>query len=99
MGGAPQVRLKAQLQRLRASLRTDRQLTVSGQLEGKLSAAATEISGALTVDQAQLQLPDESRPELGDDVVLRSAAKGTAAPATPAAAGRDALRFYRATAT
>jgi translocation and assembly module TamB len=93
VGGAPQVRLKAQLQRLRASLRTDRQLTVSGQLEGKLSAAATEISGALSVDQAQLLLPDESRPELGDDVVLRNAAKVTAAaPATPAAAARDARR-------
>ncbi|MBP8088095.1 MAG: translocation/assembly module TamB domain-containing protein, partial [Polaromonas sp.] len=90
--GAPQVRLKAQLQRLRVSLRTDRQLTVSGQLEGKLNAAATEISGALSVDQAQLLLPDESRPELGDDVVLRNAAKGTAAPAPPAGATRNARR-------
>jgi len=101
VGGAPQVRLKAQLQRLRASLRTDRQLTVSGQLEGKLSAAATEISGALTVDQAQLQLPDEGRPELGDDVVLRSAASGAAGPRAvagngtppqPAGAGREGRR-------
>jgi translocation and assembly module TamB len=92
MGGAPQVRLKAQLQRLRASLRTDRQLTVSGQLEGKLSAAATEISGALSVDQAQLLLHDESRPELGDDVVLRNAAKVTSATAPPAGAARDARR-------
>jgi translocation and assembly module TamB len=91
VGGAPQVSLKAKLQRLRVSLRSDRLLTVSGQLDGKLSATATEISGALTVDQAQLQLPDESRPELGDDVVLRSAAK-VAAPATSAAAARDARR-------
>lgn len=86
-GGAPQVSLTAKLQRLRVSLRTDRQLTVSGQLEGKLNAAATEISGALSVDQAQLLLPDESRPELGDDVVLRNAA-----PAKPAPVARDARR-------
>ena len=78
VGGAPQVSLKARLQRLRVSLRTDRLLTVSGQLDGKLSATATEISGALSVDQAQLLLPDESRPELGEDVVLRNAA-----PITP----------------
>ena len=70
--GAPQVTLTAQLERLRASIRSDRQLTLSGKLQASLTATATHISGALNVDQARIVLPDESRPQLGDDVRVRT---------------------------
>jgi translocation and assembly module TamB len=70
--GAPQITLTAQLDRLRASIRSDRQVTLSGQLQASLTGAAASINGALKVDQARIVLPDESRPQLGDDVRVRS---------------------------
>ena len=33
----------------------------------------TTVTGELTVDRARIQVPDESRPQLGDDVVVRNA--------------------------
>jgi translocation and assembly module TamB len=68
---------------LRASIRSDRQVTLSGQLQASLTGAAANISGALKIDQARLVLPDESRPQLGDDVRVRTAQ--TSLPATKAA--------------
>ncbi len=88
----PQVRLDARLERLRASLRTDRQLTVSGDLQASLIGKQATLGGKLVVDQARIILPDEGTPQLGDDVVVRTArgaAAGQQAPAqtsTPAAA-------------
>ena len=92
VGGQPQVRLDARLERLRASLRTDRQLTVSGDLQASLAGKQAAISGKLVVDQARIILPEEGTPQLGDDVVVRtgrSTAAGRQAPAQtsePAAA-------------
>jgi translocation and assembly module TamB len=82
--GKPQVLLDAKLERLRASLRTDRQLTVSGQLQASLRGEQAELSGKLVVDQARIVLPEEGTPQLGDDVVVRTsrgAAAGQKAPA------------------
>ena len=82
--GPPQVRLDARLERLRASLRTDRQLTVSGDLQASLAGKQAAISGKLVVDQARIILPDEGTPQLGNDVVVRTArgvAAGQDAPA------------------
>lgn len=79
----PQVQLTAQLERLRASIRTDRQLTVSGNLQGRYDTAGTQVRGQLRVDQASILLPDEDTPRLGDDVLVRSgtqAALGAKAP-------------------
>ena len=72
-GGKPDVRLDAKLDKLRASLRTDRQLTVSGNVQARLMGNATEITGKLLVDQARIILPDEGTPKLGDDVIVRTA--------------------------
>ncbi|RZJ26909.1 MAG: DUF490 domain-containing protein [Haliea sp.] len=77
--GKPQVLLNARLERLRASLRTDRQLTLSGDIQAKLEGKAAAFTGALRVDQASILLPDESTPQLGDDVIVRSASGGAAA--------------------
>jgi translocation and assembly module TamB len=81
--GAPQVTLTAQLDRLRASIRSDRQVTLSGTLQASLADLAATISGALNVDQARIVLPDESRPQLGDDVRVRTTQ--TTPPATQTA--------------
>jgi translocation and assembly module TamB len=81
--GAPQVTLTAQLDRLRASIRSDRQITLSGKLQASLTDLAANISGALNVDQARIVLPDESRPQLGADVQVRTT---PLAPANRAAA-------------
>lgn len=70
-GTGPQARISAQLTRLRASIRSDRQLTVSGRIAASVDASATEVTGNLKIDQAHLVLPDESTPKLGDDVVVR----------------------------
>jgi len=75
-GGAPQLRATARLTRLRASIRSDRQLTVSGQLTARLDAAGANIEGRLKVDQARIVLPEENKPKLGDDVVVRNAPGG-----------------------
>jgi translocation and assembly module TamB len=80
--GAPQVTLTAQLDRLRASIRSDRQVTLSGQLQASLTDLAATISGALNVDQARIVLPDESRPQLGDDVQVRTAKTSRPAAST-----------------
>ena len=92
IGGKPQVQLNAKLQRLRASIRTDRQVTVSGEVQATLTGAQTELTGQLVIDQARLLLPDEGTPQLGDDVVVRTAvgaAAGQKAPAQTSAKPAD----------
>ncbi len=88
--GRPQVTLSATLERLRASLRTDRQLTVSGDLQASLKGDQTELTGKLVVDQARFILPDEGTPQLGDDVVVRSAHGAAAGQKAPAEASAPA---------
>ena len=83
--GRAQARLNATLERLRASVRADRQATVSGQLQAALDGRAVRADGRLHVDQARIELPDESAPALGGDVVVHGAdgrqARGADAPA------------------
>ena len=84
VNGQPQAQLDAKLDRLRASLRSDRQITLSGTASARLAGQATELSGNLAVDQARIVLPEEGTPQLGDDVVVRGpagAATGQKAPA------------------
>lgn len=90
--GQPQVQLQARLERLRASIRTDRQLTVSGDVQASLKGAQTELTGKLVVDQARIILPDEGTPQLGEDVVVRTtrgSASGQKAPAQTSGASAD----------
>ena len=82
--GQPQVRLDARLERLRASLRTDRQLTVSGDLQASLAGKQAALGGSLVVDQARIILPEEGTPQLGDDVVVRTARGAAAGQKAPA---------------
>lgn len=102
LDGKPQVLLDAKLDRLRASIRTDRQVTLSGDLQAKLEGRLAQFTGNLKVDQARILLPDEGTPQLGEDVVVRSsagAAAGQKAPAeastpkTPATRDANALKL------
>ncbi|MDW5442174.1 translocation/assembly module TamB domain-containing protein [Polaromonas sp. SM01] len=100
VNGKPLVTLSARLDKLRASIRTDRQLTASGQLQTRLNDQLMEVTGALRVDQARILLPDEGRPELGSDVLVRNvggAALGKQAPAqaAPTAEARPDPRKVR----
>ena len=81
--GKPQVQLDARLQRLRASIRTDRQLTVSGNVQATLKGGQAELTGKLLVDQARILLPEEGTPQLGDDVVVRTASGAAAGQKAP----------------
>jgi translocation and assembly module TamB len=71
-----QVRVTATLDRLRASARSDRELTVSGQVVARMDAGAAELRGDLRVDRARIALPEETAPRLGEDVVVRNLPPG-----------------------
>ena len=87
--GKPQVQLNAKIEHLRASIRTDRQVTVSGEVQAGLKGQQSELTGKLVVDQARIILPDEGTPQLGDDVVVRSTRGAAAGQKAPAQAGSD----------
>lgn len=90
-----QARLTAQLAQLRASVRADRQVTVSGTATATLDKQAVALTGDLKVDRARIVLPDQTAPQLGDDVVVRNLPAGvTLRPgADRATSGGRALRI------
>ena len=67
--------VQLQAQALRVSVRTDRRLTVSGDLRAQTEGQALAVRGTLRADQALFVLPDESAPTLGSDVVVTSGAR------------------------
>ncbi|MBU2287417.1 MAG: translocation/assembly module TamB domain-containing protein, partial [Gammaproteobacteria bacterium] len=66
--------LQAQVRSLRALVRSDRQMTLSGDIQAQLDDGQIKVRGGLKVDRAVIILPGESAPSLGSDVVVRSAA-------------------------
>ena len=73
--------LQAELRNLRLLVRSDRQITVSGDLQTRLDNGQFTVRGSLTTDRAVIILPDETAPSLGSDVVIRSAARSREAEA------------------
>lgn len=64
--------IDATLTRLRASLRPDRLVTLSGQARAELaSSPPLRLQAQLHVDQARITLPEHASPRLGQDVVVR----------------------------
>jgi translocation and assembly module TamB len=63
--------LEASARALRLSTRSDRRMTVSGNLTADLKDARLQLRGDLTADRATITLPSENAPALGDDVVVR----------------------------
>jgi translocation and assembly module TamB len=76
--------LEAQAQALRLSSRSDRRVVVSGKVAAQLRDARLSLRGNLAVDQALITLPDDSAPQLGDDVVVRRPAAKPPGDANPA---------------
>jgi len=76
-GSASGIRMavQGQLRALRVLVRTDRQVTLSGDLQARLDNGQFNVRGKLKTDRAVIILPDETAPSLGSDVVVRSAAK------------------------
>lgn len=62
--------VRAQARALRASLRADRRLVVSGAVRARTEGPRLSVQGALRADQALFVLPDETAPSLGSDVVI-----------------------------
>ena len=62
---------EVQAKALRLSSRPNLRVVVSGKVSAQLTDARLTLRGALAADQALITLPDDSAPQLGDDVVLR----------------------------
>lgn len=75
--------VQARAQALRASLRADRRLVVSGDLRAQTEGPKLTVRGTLKADEALFILPEDSAPSLGSDVVVLS--KAPAAGPAPAA--------------
>jgi translocation and assembly module TamB len=67
---AAQMSLQMEAKSLRLSNRADRRLVMSGQVTAQMQTGLMQIRGLLKADQALFLLPDESTPNLGDDVVV-----------------------------
>ncbi len=78
--------LDAQARSLRVSSRADQRLVVSGKLSAQLDNARLSIRGALKADAALFILAQDSAPQLGDDVQVRTREARPAAPASAASA-------------
>ncbi|MDB5894328.1 MAG: hypothetical protein JWQ88_1859 [Rhodoferax sp.] len=85
--GKPGMTIDAVAQALRVTTQPDRRVTVSGNLKARLANAQMNLDGQLKVDQARIMLPEESAPQLGDDVFVRKPVlpNQAAGPALPAA--------------
>lgn len=74
-GSGIRMSLQAQVRALRVLVRSDRQVTLSGDLQARLDGGQLTVRGDLTTDRAVIILPDDTAPSLGSDVVVRSAAR------------------------
>lgn len=70
LDGEPAARMQAVIDKLHASVRDDREVIASGQVNAAYRDQTVSAQGTLTVDRARIQLPDESRPSLGSDVFI-----------------------------
>ncbi|MEP6557812.1 MAG: translocation/assembly module TamB domain-containing protein, partial [Burkholderiales bacterium] len=69
--GKPQAKLTATIDHLRPSIRTDAEIALSGKIEAALAGQVASVTGALKVDRARIELPEDSAPTLGSDVVVQ----------------------------
>ncbi|SCK38890.1 autotransporter secretion inner membrane protein TamB [Variovorax sp. HW608] len=74
-GSGIRMAMQAQLRSLRTLVRSDRQLTLSGDVQARLDNGQFTVRGDLRTDRAVIILPDQTAPSLGSDVVVRSAVR------------------------
>ena len=72
VSGRLRMALTAQAQALRLSTRADRRLIISGELKSELLGAHLRVDGALKADSALFTLPNNTAPQLGSDVLVRT---------------------------
>jgi translocation and assembly module TamB len=66
----PQAGLTLTFEKFSVTNRSDRRVVVSGETRLNLDPKHLELTGELTADRARLEMPEASRPELSDDVVI-----------------------------
>ncbi|MEI8030785.1 MAG: translocation/assembly module TamB domain-containing protein [Comamonadaceae bacterium] len=84
--------LDAEAKSWRVSTRADQRLRVSGKLTAQLDNARLAVRGTLKADEALFILPEDTAPQLSDDVRMRAPADSqarSAAAAMPATTGVD----------
>ncbi len=67
-GGLPSMDIDLQADKLRASNRPDRRVTVSGKVHAGIQGQRIALQGELGIDDALILLADSSKPALGSDV-------------------------------
>lgn len=94
-GGGPtlmqslRMQLTAQLRQLQLSSMPERQISLSGNINTQLASQRLTMRGALQVDQALIDMPTNTAPKLGSDVVILPSHKHPkAALAQPAQASQ-----------
>lgn len=80
----PAMAIDLEARQLSLLARADRRLTLSGHLSARTDGRLLDVSGRLQADQALLILPDEDRPTLGEDVVVRGRSQTTSHPVATA---------------
>ncbi len=92
VGSGIRLEFNANAKALRVMVRSDRQVTLSGTMQTRLNDGQLTLRANLKADRAAIILPDESAPQLGKDVVVRSASQvrqtPSAAPASDQAVPR-----------
>ena len=86
-GSGIRMQFDAEAKALRVLVRSDRQLTLSGTMQAALNDGQFTLRAKLRTDRAAIILPDETAPQLGKDVVVRSVTHAKAAPAPAASVG------------
>jgi len=81
-GSGISLNVDAEATALRLLVRTDRQASVSGQLQLRLTQGQFSVRGKLKTVRAVIILPDETAPALGSDVIIHSAARDREAART-----------------
>ena len=96
--GQMRASLKAQLDRFQPSIRADRQITLSGDMQAAMQGSAATLDGKLRFDQAHIELPESSAPTLDDDVRIHRADGRVLTASELAEGGQGQTRAERAAA-
>ncbi|RMX04852.1 hypothetical protein D8I35_13395 [Corticibacter populi] len=62
--------VRASLEKMQVLVRSDRQMSLSGDLSAGLQQGALRVRGSIMVDRASITLPESGAPTLGTDVVV-----------------------------
>ena len=77
-GSGIRMDMRGEVRSLRVLVRSDRQVTLSGDLQAQLADGQIQLRGKLRTDRGVIILPAETAPSLGPDVVVNSKAKARA---------------------